>query len=65
MWRAVYRWQHVYLPIVYGLLALKFRIQDVTDLAIARTNGAIRVNAYDNMWIRVGAFLVLQFVTTC
>jgi len=54
VWQAVYRWQHVYLPIVYGLLSLKFRLQDITDLAIARTNGAIRVNEYDNFWIRIG-----------
>lgn len=45
-----YRWQHVYLMILYGVLGLKFRIQDVTGTILDRTNGAIRVNqqsAYD------------------
>jgi hypothetical protein len=27
----MYRYQHIYLPILYGVLGLKFRIQDVTD----------------------------------
>jgi hypothetical protein len=26
-WKALYKWQHVYLPIAYGLLTLKFRLQ--------------------------------------
>jgi fatty acid desaturase len=39
-----YRWQHVYLMILYGVLGLKFRIQDITDTIIDGTNGAIRVN---------------------
>lgn len=28
--RPVYAWQHIYLPPLYGLLSLKFRIQDFT-----------------------------------
>ena len=27
----MYKYQHVYLPVLYGLLAIKFRMQDVTD----------------------------------
>lgn len=40
----LYRFQHIYLPILYGVLAIKFRVQDVLDTLITHTNGAIRVN---------------------
>jgi len=39
-----YKWQHVYLMVLYGLLGLKFRVQDITGTIIDGTNGAIRVN---------------------
>jgi len=54
---AFYRFQHVYLMVLYGLLGLKFRVQDVTDTILDGTNGAIRVNqqsSYD---------LFMQFVS--
>jgi len=41
---ALYRFQHVYLMVLYGVLGLKFRIQDVTDTILDETNGSIRVN---------------------
>ena len=31
-WNSVYKWQHVYLPILYGFLAIKVRIEDVLSL---------------------------------
>lgn len=31
-WGAVYGWQHVYLPVLYGLLGMKVRIEDVLSL---------------------------------
>jgi len=43
-WTSLYRYQHIYLPVLYGLLGLKFRIQDVTDFMIKKTNGPVRVN---------------------
>jgi fatty acid desaturase len=43
-WTGYYRYQHIYMLILYGLLGLKFRIQDVTETMMAGTNGAIRVN---------------------
>ncbi|OQV18149.1 Delta(5) fatty acid desaturase A [Hypsibius exemplaris] len=43
-WSPVYRFQYVYLSILYGLLALKFRLQDITDTVVDKTNGKIRVN---------------------
>ena len=27
----MYKYQHLYLPVLYGLLGLKFRVQDWTD----------------------------------
>jgi hypothetical protein len=30
-WSWVYRFQWMYLPILYGVLTMRFRIQDVTD----------------------------------
>ena len=29
------------------------RIQDITDFIIHKTNGPVRVNWYDNVWLRV------------
>ena len=43
-WGWVYGFQHVYLTVLYGLLALKFRLQDLTDTWWKRENGMIRVN---------------------
>jgi hypothetical protein len=27
----MYKYQHLYLPVAYGILGLKFRVQDITD----------------------------------
>jgi len=43
-WLKFYRFQHIYLFILYGLLGLKFRVQDFTETLINQTNGPIRVN---------------------
>ncbi|CDF33627.1 polyunsaturated fatty acid desaturase [Chondrus crispus] len=43
-WASVYRWQHLYLPPLYGILALKSRMQDLTEVFSKHTNGPIRVN---------------------
>ncbi|OQV18148.1 Delta(5) fatty acid desaturase A [Hypsibius exemplaris] len=47
-WNAGYRLQHIYLLFLYGLSALKFRIEDVTDLLIFKKVGPIRMNDIDN-----------------
>ena len=49
-WTGYYRFQHLYLMVLYGVLGIKSRIQDITDTLLSGTNGAIRVNqqsAYD------------------
>ncbi len=54
-WAAVYRWQWLYLPLLYSVLAVKVRISDVTDTWLARTSGPMRVNFYDSALVRVAA----------
>ncbi|KAF1790245.1 Fatty acid desaturase domain [Phytophthora cactorum] len=38
--------QHIYLPPLYGVLGLKFRVQDIFETFIALTNGPLRVNPH-------------------
>lgn len=40
----VYSFQWIYMPVLYGLLSIKFRIQDLTYTFGSEVNGAIRVN---------------------
>lgn len=47
-WHWAYRLQHLYLLGLYGLTALKFRVNDFTDLLIFKTVGPIRMNDIDN-----------------
>lgn len=42
----VYKFQHIYLPPLYGVLAIKFRLQDFFETFITLTNGPIRVNPH-------------------
>ena len=49
----MYRWQWLYLPILYSVLAIKVRISDVTDTWLARTSGPMKVNFYDSALVRV------------
>jgi fatty acid desaturase len=53
VWRSVYAFQWLYLPVLYTLLAFKVRWTDVTDTWIARDSGPIRVNFYDSAFVRV------------
>lgn len=54
-WALPYRFQHYYLIVLYGLLALKFRVQDVVGILTA-SNGPMRVNITDyseHWWLLV------------
>jgi len=44
IWKNSYKFQHLYMPILYGALGLKFRLQDFTWTFIAGANGPIHVN---------------------
>ena len=39
-----YQFQYIYLIVLYGVLAVKFRVQDVTETFTRRMNGSVRVN---------------------
>lgn len=43
-WYSHYLAQHAYAPVLYGLLAWKTRLQDITMLHMLGHNGAIRIN---------------------
>lgn len=43
-WRSIYKYQHLYLLPLYGILGLKSRMQDFTEVFSRRMNGPIRVN---------------------
>lgn len=52
----IYKFQHLYLPPLYGVLGLKFRVQDIFETFIARTNGPLRVNPHSvGEWIELVA----------
>jgi fatty acid desaturase len=51
-WANIYSYQHIYLPILYGLLAISVRVSDITNWMYMK-NGPIRVNLYDNPWFRL------------
>lgn len=45
-WASICKWQHVYLPVLYGLLGVSMRVSDVTDVFTAHVNGPVRVNPH-------------------
>jgi fatty acid desaturase/predicted heme/steroid binding protein len=48
-WHNHYKWQQFYAPVLYGLLAVKFRLNDLQIMFFNRNNGKIRVNP-PNLW---------------
>jgi fatty acid desaturase/predicted heme/steroid binding protein len=42
--RDYYKWQAIYVPLLYGLLAVKYRINDLTIILSTKKNGVINVN---------------------
>lgn len=44
--KPMYKWQHIYLPPLYGILGLKFRVQDFIGTFGSMSNGNIRVNPH-------------------
>jgi len=51
----VYAFQHLYLPVLYGVLGLKMRYDDVAAVWLAGMDGPVRVNYFDSPWLRVFA----------
>jgi len=44
-WRSLYKYQHIYMPILYGGLGFKVRLQDFTWTFGAEKNGVIHINS--------------------
>jgi len=44
IWRNHYRFQAFYVPLLYGLLGIKYRMNDIIIVFFSKTNGAIRLN---------------------
>ena len=44
VWKKLYSYQHIYLPPLYGILAIRSRIVDIVDVFIGKRNGPIHVN---------------------
>ncbi|KAJ0405285.1 hypothetical protein ATCC90586_007324 [Pythium insidiosum] len=50
--RPMYKFQHIYLPPLYGVLGLKFRIQDIVETFVSLSNGPVRVNPHPlSSWV--------------
>jgi len=48
-WHKHYRWQQIYMPILYGLLGIKFRINDVNIVFFSKMNGHVKLSPI-NTW---------------
>jgi fatty acid desaturase len=51
----MYRYQWLYLPVLYGLLSVLTRVQDVLETYVRRMSGPIRVNYYGPALLRLVA----------
>lgn len=49
----VYKYQWLYLPVLYGVLGFRTRVQDVLTTWLANDCGPVRVNFYNSPWFRV------------
>jgi len=48
-WFKHYTWQQIYMPILYGLLGIKYRINDLNIVFKTKMNGHVKVNPL-NTW---------------
>lgn len=49
----MYKYQNWYLPIVYGFLVMKIRLDDIKTNLFSKMNGSVRVNEYTNLPLRI------------
>uniref|UniRef100_A0A7S0G1W4 Cytochrome b5 heme-binding domain-containing protein n=1 Tax=Rhodosorus marinus TaxID=101924 RepID=A0A7S0G1W4_9RHOD len=55
-WDSVYYYQHLYVPVLYGLLAIKARLQDFYSVFSNHMNGPMRVNPISAQdYLRIGS----------
>jgi len=62
-WYEHYRFQQLYMPLLYGLLGIKYRINDFLIIFVLKTNGKIRMNPM-NTWHTLMFFLGKSFFLT-
>lgn len=65
-----YRFQKFYAPLLYGLLGMKFRVNDFIILFGVKTNGVVRVNPMNtwhtvNFWLGKAFWLSYRIVLPC
>eukprot|EP01134_Creolimax_fragrantissima_P004690 CFRG4690T1 len=66
-WYSFYVNQHIYVPMLYAVLGVKTRIQDVSIIFGSKMNGAIRVNDSSHMqavtfWMGKAFFIAYRFL---
>jgi len=62
-WYSHYKFQQVYVPILYGLLGIKYRINDMVIMFVSKTNGKIKVNPPDSWHMNMFIMGKLFFLT--
>lgn len=50
IWTNIYKYQHIYMPILYGFLGLKFRLQDITETYGRLRNGKLFARFFNHSW---------------
>jgi fatty acid desaturase len=66
-WSSLYKYQHIYLLPLYGILGIKFRVQDFTGTFFGKENGPVRVNPlgwklWAQLWVSKFVFLAWRIV---
>eukprot|EP01126_Amoeba_proteus_P049737 TRINITY_DN5832_c0_g1_i10.p1 TRINITY_DN5832_c0_g1~~TRINITY_DN5832_c0_g1_i10.p1 ORF type:complete len:369 (-),score=83.08 TRINITY_DN5832_c0_g1_i10:111-1217(-) len=52
VWKSIYKYQYIYMPILYGLLSIKVRLQNWTTTYLTLKNGPVRVNPISTLqWV--------------
>jgi len=41
-----YQWQHIYAPMLYGLLGIKYRVNDILAILWKRKSGDVRLKVF-------------------
>jgi len=69
-WYNHYRFQQIYMPLLYGLLGIKYRINDMTIVFVSKMDGAIHLNPLNtwHMTMFLGGklfFVVYRLIIPC
>ena len=46
VWKSICKFQHLYLPVLYGFLGISMRFSDIAEVFTKHTNGPVRVNPH-------------------